>query len=184
MIDAAKLEEWSALEAEATPGPYHSAAESPSSGFERVFTGTADGPGQTVAQWMLPRDARFYAAAREAVPALIAEVSALQHAVRSLRGAWTRADRDRINYARTRDKLKDEVERLRNLMLNDDTGTRLVNVQCDLEETHANARLAHTGVRLYEAWPANQPLKYNGSGEPCDMWTGPCSCGASHVEGK
>jgi hypothetical protein len=33
-------------------------------------------------------------------------------------------------------------------------------------------------------WPADQPLKYNGIGEPCDMWTGPCCCGATHREGR
>jgi chromosome segregation ATPase len=29
-------------------------------------------------------------------------------------------------------------------------------------------------------WPAGQPPRYNGSGEPCDMWIGPCCCGATH----
>ncbi len=31
-------------------------------------------------------------------------------------------------------------------------------------------------------WPAGQPLQYNGSGEPCDMWIGPCICGATHIK--
>ena len=31
-----------------------------------------------------------------------------------------------------------------------------------------------------EPWPANEPPQYNGRGEPCDMWRGPCSCGAWH----
>lgn len=30
-------------------------------------------------------------------------------------------------------------------------------------------------------WPEDQPARYNGSGEPCDMWIGPCSCGATHT---
>lgn len=34
------------------------------------------------------------------------------------------------------------------------------------------------------AWPDVQPRQYNGSGTPCDMWTGPCQCGAWHNEGK
>ncbi len=33
-------------------------------------------------------------------------------------------------------------------------------------------------------WPKDKPLRYNGSGEPCDAWTGPCCCGATHLEGK
>lgn len=40
----------------------------------------------------------------------------------------------------------------------------------------------HVGAMV--PWPADQPYRYNGSGEPCDMWTGPCSCGATHTEGK
>jgi len=34
------------------------------------------------------------------------------------------------------------------------------------------------------AWPNDKPHRYNGSGTPCDMWTGPCSCGATHKDGK
>ncbi len=33
-------------------------------------------------------------------------------------------------------------------------------------------------------WPADEPVQYNASGEPCDMWNGPCSCGAWHKNGK
>lgn len=36
----------------------------------------------------------------------------------------------------------------------------------------------------WAAWPKDQPPRYNGSGEPCDMWTGPCLCGAMHRKGK
>lgn len=32
-------------------------------------------------------------------------------------------------------------------------------------------------------WPLDAPAMFNGSGEPCDMWTGPCSCGAAHRDG-
>lgn len=35
----------------------------------------------------------------------------------------------------------------------------------------------------FVAWPRLIPPRYNGSGEPCDMWTGPCCCGATHKEG-
>jgi hypothetical protein len=34
----------------------------------------------------------------------------------------------------------------------------------------------------FEAW-GDRPPRYNGIGEPCDMWTGPCSCGATHHQG-
>ena len=29
--------------------------------------------------------------------------------------------------------------------------------------------------------PADKPPIYNGSGTPCDMWIGPCCCGATHT---
>jgi hypothetical protein len=32
-------------------------------------------------------------------------------------------------------------------------------------------------------WPTDKHVRYNGAGQPCDMWTGPCACGAFHVEG-
>jgi hypothetical protein len=44
--------------------------------------------------------------------------------------------------------------------------------------------LSEVSGRAFIAWPKAKPLKYNGSGEPCDMWTGPCCCGAWHEEGK
>lgn len=34
----------------------------------------------------------------------------------------------------------------------------------------------------FVAWPISQPPRYNGSGEPCDMWIGPCLCGAMHTK--
>lgn len=33
-------------------------------------------------------------------------------------------------------------------------------------------------------WPADRAQQFNASNEPCDMWTGPCCCGAWHREGK
>lgn len=36
----------------------------------------------------------------------------------------------------------------------------------------------------FVAWPKDQPPRYNACTEPCDMWTGPCACGAWHTEGK
>jgi len=36
----------------------------------------------------------------------------------------------------------------------------------------------------FARWPANEPPRYNGKAEPCDMWSGPCSCGAWHREGR
>lgn len=32
-------------------------------------------------------------------------------------------------------------------------------------------------------WPEDAPAMFNGSREPCDAWSGPCSCGAWHVAG-
>lgn len=43
-------------------------------------------------------------------------------------------------------------------------------------------RIAHARARGFVGWPADQPPQYNGSGTPCDMWIGPCSCGATHLE--
>lgn len=33
----------------------------------------------------------------------------------------------------------------------------------------------------FVAWPREQPPQYNGCGEPCDMWIGPCLCGGTHT---
>ncbi len=35
----------------------------------------------------------------------------------------------------------------------------------------------------FEPWSELRSPRYNGSGEPCDMWTGPCCCGATHNQG-
>jgi len=34
------------------------------------------------------------------------------------------------------------------------------------------------------SWPVNEPARYNACTDPCDMWTGPCACGAWHYNGK
>ena len=34
------------------------------------------------------------------------------------------------------------------------------------------------------AWPIWAKVQYNACTEPCDMWTGPCACGACHKDGK
>ena len=36
----------------------------------------------------------------------------------------------------------------------------------------------------FVAWPASEPARHNACTDPCDMWTGPCACGAWHKEGK
>lgn len=33
------------------------------------------------------------------------------------------------------------------------------------------------------AYPADKPPRYNGCSQPCDVWSGPCCCGAWH-DGK
>lgn len=33
-------------------------------------------------------------------------------------------------------------------------------------------------------WPTQTPRQWNACTMPCDMWTGPCCCGAWHKEGK
>lgn len=33
-------------------------------------------------------------------------------------------------------------------------------------------------------WPSGGPYRWNACTLPCDMWTGPCCCGATHEEGK
>lgn len=32
-------------------------------------------------------------------------------------------------------------------------------------------------------WPKTEPTRYL-TNTPCDMWTGPCACGATHTEGR
>lgn len=33
-------------------------------------------------------------------------------------------------------------------------------------------------------WPSDQPPRFNACTDPCDMWTGPCACGAWHKDGR
>lgn len=66
------LDALSKLVAAMTPGPLHSDSEHPTSGYERVYAGTRTGPGLTVSQWMLPKDAAGFVALVNAAPALIA----------------------------------------------------------------------------------------------------------------
>jgi hypothetical protein len=32
----------------------------------------------------------------------------------------------------------------------------------------------------FAPYPADRPPRYNACNEPCDMWIGPCCCGAWH----
>ena len=68
----------------ATPGPWRRDARGERSGFEHVFAGNDDGPGQTVAQWTLPSDAAYIAAAS---PDVVLRLIAVARAARDhLRG--------------------------------------------------------------------------------------------------
>lgn len=33
-------------------------------------------------------------------------------------------------------------------------------------------------------WPDDKPARYNACTDPCDMWDGPCACGAWHKDGR
>lgn len=35
------------------------------------------------------------------------------------------------------------------------------------------------GEPKWMPWPSNEPVQFNG-GQLCDMWIGPCACGATH----
>lgn len=60
-----------AVRAKMTPGPWRAGSLGERSGFAAVFTGTPDGPGQTVAQWCLPDDAAGIVATHNAADALL-----------------------------------------------------------------------------------------------------------------
>ena len=69
----------------ATPGPWRNAKEwaESRSAFEHVYAGMPDGPGQTVAQWVLPPDAAHIAACSpERILALLAHVRELEDGLR------------------------------------------------------------------------------------------------------
>lgn len=34
--------------------------------------------------------------------------------------------------------------------------------------------------KSFAPYPKDRPPRYNASSEPCDMWIGPCCCGAWH----
>lgn len=48
---------------------------------------------------------------------------------------------------------------------------------------HAFGKKSAAGQRRITRYPADKPKRYNGCSEPCDVWTGPCCCGAWH-DGK
>lgn len=35
----------------------------------------------------------------------------------------------------------------------------------------------------WRGWPDDKPKRYNACTDPCDMWEGPCCCGAWHKDG-
>jgi len=40
-----------------------------------------------------------------------------------------------------------------------------------------------TTANDWMGWPDDKPKRYNACTDPCDMWTGPCACGAWHKDG-
>lgn len=54
----------------------------------------------------------------------------------------------------------------------------------DLAVQASEAKAKEANASGFVAWPSDQPKQYNGSGEPCDMWEGPCLCGAWHRDGR
>lgn len=52
-----------------------------------------------------------------------------------------------------------------------------------LRTTFREEAPAYSGTSAV-VWPVDEPKRFNGRNQPCDMWTGPCSCGAWHREGK
>lgn len=109
------LAEWSRLASAATPGPWRAndASEWLTTGptWEVVFTGPADDPlvaGEDVAlaNYVEQADAEFIAAAREAVPALVAEVERLRgdleisHTIAAVRTEHRDRIRERLSAVR------------------------------------------------------------------------------------
>ena len=121
-MTAEHLEQWRALADAATPGPWlpsHN-VDAPSDGNwepdnpERE--GRGEGPTLTglyrdVKAWA-EADAAFIAAAREAVPALIAEVERLQAAWSAEHDAYIRADEQTRMAEREADELRSDVREL------------------------------------------------------------------------
>ena len=81
--------EWQTLADAATPGPWYSQENDLIGGF--CVMPTDSPPSQvracTIADFTSAKDSRFIAAAREAMPALLAEVAQLQSEVATLRTA-------------------------------------------------------------------------------------------------
>lgn len=56
------------------------------------------------------------------------------------------------------------------------------------QEVSARLGLEATPNYLNESgfvpWPDFAPKQHNACTDPCDMWTGPCACGAWHRDGR
>jgi hypothetical protein len=52
------------------------------------------------------------------------------------------------------------------------------NLQYNLDNEPDEPKNSHV------PWPADQPPRFNACDVACDMWTGPCACGAWHQNGK
>lgn len=61
-----------------TERPWFHDSETPTSGFKYVHVGDANGPGQTVAQWLLPPDASAIVTLANHADALVALVEAVE----------------------------------------------------------------------------------------------------------
>lgn len=64
---------------------------------------------------------------------------------------------------------------------------RIFGEMCEIDEggrVGSKSEPAFTIENDWQAWPEGEPLRYNACTEPCDMWTGPCACGAFHRDGK
>lgn len=51
----------------------------------------------------------------------------------------------------------------------------------DIESISVQERPRKGGTLV--PWPKTEPTRYL-TNTPCDMWSGPCACGATHVEGR
>jgi hypothetical protein len=65
--------------------------------------------------------------------------------------------------------------------------SRVTRLVAQVDELRQGAAKPRTFSEAAEAklvpWPDDQPPKYNACKDPCDMWTGPCCCGAWHKAG-
>lgn len=52
------------------------------------------------------------------------------------------------------------------------------------ERASVNAKLGVPDSNGFRVWPKWAPQQYNACTDACDMWDGPCACGAWHKEGK